>query len=85
MATTAPAAAKRKLSFKEQQEFDKLPKRIAELEDEQAALQRRIEEPAFYQEGAAAIKETMARIDQVQNELDAALARWDELDSKKPH
>ena len=38
----------RKLTYREQQELDSLPKQIETLESEQAALHRRLAEPTFY-------------------------------------
>ena len=72
-----------KLSFNEQREFQALPDRITALEEEQAALQARVAAPEFYKEGADAIRTTLQRVEDVRVELDTALARWDELDSRQ--
>ncbi len=37
--------------------------------------------PEFYKEGAGAIKKTMTRVEAIEQELLAAMARWDALDS----
>ncbi len=71
-----------KLSYREQQELAQLPARIEVLEQEQAQLNAAIAGPDFYKEGALAIARTLARVDEVQELLLAALARWDELDSR---
>jgi len=79
--TTAPTKAKSKRSFKEEKEYAGLPKRIAALEAEQQQLQATMARPAFYKDGADAIKKTMERVAVVEAELLAAMERWDVLDS----
>src|SRR3954452_953551 len=84
--TPAAAAAgpkKKKLSYKEQRELDELPAAIEALESEQRALAARVAGPGFYKEPAAAIKESLARVDELQKELAAVYARWGELDGRR--
>jgi ATP-binding cassette subfamily F protein uup len=82
-AAPSPAApVRRKLSYHEQREFGELPAKIHALEDEQLQLQARIASPDFYREAAHVITQTLARADEVQDELLAAMERWDELDSR---
>jgi ABC transport system ATP-binding/permease protein len=76
---TAPP--KRKLSFKEQREFDSLPARIEELEAEQVRLATEVAAPDFYKQPATAIQATLDRVQAAARELELAMARWDELDS----
>jgi ATP-binding cassette subfamily F protein uup len=82
-AATAPATAKRaKLSFKEQRELDGLPARIEALEAEQAKLAAELADPALYADGgsrAAAVQQRHAQID---DELLAAMERWEALSSR---
>jgi ATP-binding cassette subfamily F protein uup len=73
---------KKKLSFKERREYDALPAKIEALESESAMLATRIASAEFYKAGAATITETLARAEAVREELDAAYARWDVLDSR---
>ena len=75
------AATRRKLSYKEQREYEGLPARIAALEDEQKALEARSADPGFYKEGAEAIRAVLERIEAVGNELHVAYERWLELES----
>ena len=77
----SPGSARR-LSYNEQREFTGLPARIAALEEEQAALHARVQAPEFYKEPSDAIAATLARVELVDDELLAAYARWDELDSR---
>ena len=81
MATRSPA---KRLSYKENRELDALPARIEALEEEQRMLERTIAGPEFYKEPTATITATLARVDALQEELVAAYARWEELDSRAP-
>jgi ATP-binding cassette subfamily F protein uup len=72
----------RKLSFKEQREFDALPARIEALETEERTLNATFGDPGFYKEPADTIRRTLARLEEVRAELVVAYARWDELDSR---
>ncbi len=91
-ATAAPAAAvpvaaaeaapaKRKLSYKDARELEQLPLKIETLEGEVGAMTAAMNDPAFYQRDAAAMAEHTRKLGQVQAELDAAYARWSELDA----
>jgi len=82
-AASPSEAPPRRLSYKEQRELDGLPDRIAELEAEQAALQTRVNDPAFYKEPPEAIAAALARVAALDGELLTAMARWDELDSRR--
>lgn len=82
VAASAPVASpKRKLSFKEQRELDELPKRIDGLEADMATLTEALSAPDFYQRSASAMADHHARMAKVQGDLDAAIARWAELDA----
>jgi ATP-binding cassette subfamily F protein uup len=78
--TAAAAAAKRKLSYKDARELELLPQRIEKLEARIAELGTAMQEPAFYQQDSARILASNAELAAVQGELDAAYARWQELD-----
>jgi ATP-binding cassette subfamily F protein uup len=80
----AKAAGTGKLSFKEQREFDDLPGRIEAIEAEQARLRQESESAGFYKEPAEHIRRVLGRIDELARELDAALARWVELEARVP-
>jgi ATP-binding cassette subfamily F protein uup len=81
-AAAAPAAPKKKLSYKEQRELDELPKLIAALEDEQAALNVQLSDPDFYKKNAAEAKRVNARIEQIEGELLEALEKWEAIESR---
>ena len=96
-APTAPAPAKlpeppkeksrgeqdkpRKLSFKEQRELETLPDRIAALEAELALLHEKLADPEFYRNAGADVAQFTARLHAVENELEGAYARWEELEA----
>ena len=78
----AGGSESRKLSYNERRELDDLPARIETLEAEQHDLNANVAHPAFYKEPAATIEHTLTRLAELQHELTAAYARWDELDSR---
>ena len=80
----APAAAPkpRKLGFKEQRELDELPARIDALEAEQKALAERLASPDLYTREPQAVAALQARYAQIDDELMAALERWEALGSR---
>jgi ATP-binding cassette subfamily F protein uup len=82
--TTSPreATGARKLTYREQQELKDLPARIEALEVEQRALNAKIAGADFYKESGEAIKEALARVASLQDQLLLAYARWDELESR---
>jgi ATP-binding cassette subfamily F protein uup len=80
-AAVKTAPPKRKLSFKEQREFDALPATIEQLEAEQEALAREVAAPDFYKQPATTIQAKLDRVQAAARELELAMARWDELDS----
>ncbi len=75
-------ATVRKLTWNEQRELEALPERIAALEAEQAALERAMSAPDFHLRGAAGMTEAVESLARVTAELDAAMARWLELEAR---
>jgi ATP-binding cassette subfamily F protein uup len=75
------APAKRKLAWKEARELEALPARIEELEHDLAAMNARLEDPAFYRQDSAAIVAANAEMAAKQAELDEAYARWQSLEA----
>jgi ATP-binding cassette subfamily F protein uup len=81
--TSVTTAVKpKKLTYREQRELESLPQRIEALEDEERALNGRVAGSEFYKEGAEAIRTALGRLEELQRELAAAYARWDELDAR---
>ncbi len=80
-----PAAAlagkPRKLSYKEQRELDALPERIEALEAEQRAIAGELADGSLYARDAARAALLHSRNAQIEDELMAALERWEALGS----
>jgi len=81
VAAAAPAPAKRKLSFKDARELEQLPAKIEQLEMDVEGLTAAMNDPAFYTRSSAEVTAHTQQLGKVQAELDAAYARWQELDS----
>jgi ATP-binding cassette subfamily F protein uup len=75
------STARRKLSYKEQRELEMLPSRIAALEEEQKWITETLELDggAIYANDASRAAELSERHVQIEDELLAALERWEEL------
>ncbi len=73
------AAARRKLSYKEQRELEALPGRIDALEQEQAAITAELADGSIYARDAARAVQLSARSGDIEDELMAALERWEAL------
>jgi len=71
----------RKLSFKEQRELEGLPDRIGRLEQEIEAIHLRLSDPEFYRTAGAEVTVLNRKLEELENELEAAFLRWEELDS----
>ena len=79
-APTAAASAKaKKLSFKEQRELDGLPALIAALETEQAEIHRLLADGGLFASDNARALGLSSRNAQIDDELMAALERWETL------
>lgn len=86
---TAPKArpktprASAKLSYKDLQELEQLPARIERLEAEQAELQAFTANPDLYRGDSSEAVRTMERLRNLEEELEAAYARWEELEGQR--
>ena len=81
--TVAPVRKERprKLTFKEKKELEELPLTIEILETEQAALHATLADPTFYQQGnSEKITAAQQRLEEVEQQLEAAYGRWQELE-----
>lgn len=72
-----------KLSYKDQQELDKLPATIAELEKQIDAVQVDMSSADFYQQSSDKIAEVNATLEQLESSLSQNFERWEELEAKK--
>ena len=80
---SAPAKpAAKKLSWKEERELEELPEKIEQLEAEQSDLHAAMADPAFFKQDGTAIAQTTTRLEAIASELETALSRWEELESR---
>ena len=80
---TAAAPARARLGFREQRELEQLPQRIEALETALAAVHLEMAAPGFYRQAGDAIAAGQARVAAMQEELDAAYARWEALEARR--
>ncbi|MFN6996233.1 MAG: ABC transporter C-terminal domain-containing protein, partial [Aquincola tertiaricarbonis] len=82
-AAAKPAAATRKLSYKEQRELDALPAKIEALETEQKKHGEHLADPDNYtRETHQKVAELQARYAAIDDELLSALERWEQLGAR---
>ena len=74
-------AKPRRLGYMEKRELAALPERIEALDAEKHALFARLSSPAFYARGGTEVAAAQSRLAEVEAELAAAYARWEELDA----
>jgi ATP-binding cassette subfamily F protein uup len=75
----APAAKARKLSYKEKRELEELPARIAALETEQKTISAQLADNTLYAKTPAQVPVLQTRFAQLDEELLAAMERWEVL------
>jgi len=82
---TKKPGARRKLGYKEQRELETLPARIAELEDEQKRISEilALDGGAIYANDVSRAAELGERHAHIEEELLAALERWEQLESAR--
>jgi len=76
-----PKLAK-KLSYKEQRELDELPSKIENLEQLQQQLQTKLSNPKFYKDNPNEIPNLKQQLEETNTELETALKRWEDLESR---
>lgn len=76
---STPAQAKTKLSYKDQRDYDQLPKRIEALDAAIARDEALLADPTLYARDPAAFDRLMKAIAAARDEKDAAELRWLEL------
>ena len=69
----------RKLSYKERQEYKQLPKTIETIEGKISVVHATMSAPGFYKSPANEIKVTTEELNQMEQELEIAMLRWEEL------
>ncbi|MGC4028970.1 MAG: ATP-binding cassette domain-containing protein [Steroidobacteraceae bacterium] len=81
-APVATPAARRRLSYKEQRELAELPQQLEALEAEQSQLTAETQQPDFYLRPHTEVSERLARLADLAARIEAAFARWAELEQR---
>jgi ATP-binding cassette subfamily F protein uup len=82
IAPKTDAKAQKKLSFKEQQLLESLPKLIESLETEQASITEQLTNADLYRDNPELVKTLQARLVTTNTEIEQALANWEALESR---
>ena len=80
-ATKPAEPAKRKLTYGEEIELEALPEKIDQLESKRDELHGHMADPAVHAAGGDRVRELTAELEQVEKDLAAAYARWEELEA----
>jgi len=75
--------AKSSLSWKETRELEELPAVIEALEAEVVTLEAKLSDPALYSERGAEVPALIAERDRKAAQIEASMARWEELELKQ--
>ncbi len=75
-----PPRPRARLSFKQKHALEKLPERIAELEERKAHLQEALARPDLYSTDPERFQKTASELEAVQADLDGAEEEWLELE-----
>jgi len=78
-ASASNKPAKKRLNFNEQRELEKIPAKIAALENEQAGLQAKLQDPNFFVQNAKEATQATERLGHIEDELMTLLERWEIL------
>ncbi len=76
----APAGPRRRMTFKDKHALETLPKTIARLQQEAAALQQKLDDPEFYARDRAGFGKVTAALGELQRKIAAAEEQWLELE-----
>ncbi len=79
-AAAEPAAARRRMTFKDKHALETLPKTIAALQVEAAALQAKLGDPSFYARDRAGFEKVTAALGEIQHRIAAAEEQWLQLE-----
>lgn len=72
----------KKLSYKDQREYDALPAEIERLETELTNLNQQVAEPGFYQQDVAESQAVLDKISETEQQLEQTFERWESLESQ---
>ena len=79
----SPSKRPAKLTYNESRELEALPARLETLEVEQKSLAAKLADPGTYTDRAVDVAALNKRHDEIDAELTALLARWEELEGKR--
>lgn len=79
---TEKAPPNKKLSYKEQQLLDSLPKQIEALESEQAEINQQLTNADLYRDDPALVKTLQSRLIDIDHEVDEAMRQWEALENR---
>jgi len=77
----ARGAGPRKLTFKETRELEDLPGRIEAMEQEQKQIYEKMADESFYRDGGSEVARAGARLTELEQQLENAYGRWEELET----
>ena len=77
---SSSASGKRRLAYHEKRELESLPATIESLDAKLAELHEVMARPEFYKQPPTEIARQQAETKRLQQDLDAAYARWEELE-----
>jgi ATP-binding cassette subfamily F protein uup len=75
------APKKKKLSYKDQREYDLLPEKLEQLEQEIDHLNTEISGADFYTQDSEKVQATLQRLQDKETELEHAFERWEALEA----
>ncbi len=75
------SSSSRKLKYAEQQELQKLPQQIEQLEMQVAEFHQAMADPGFYQQESKVIAAKQAELNQLEQQVATAYQRWEELEA----
>jgi ATP-binding cassette subfamily F protein uup len=78
--SVAATSGKRRLAYHEKRELESLPATIEKLDAKLAAMHESMARPEFYKQPPAEIARRQAESKELQQQLDTAYARWEELE-----
>jgi ABC transport system ATP-binding/permease protein len=79
--SSAPAATKRKMSFKEIKELSELPGQIEAMETRQRELGETMARPEFFKQSSALVLAANNELAELASKLSTAYARWEVLEA----
>ncbi|HCS13270.1 MAG TPA: ABC transporter, partial [Zetaproteobacteria bacterium] len=82
-AVVKPVKKANKLSYNEQRELDALPALIENLEEEKSAIEARFCDVDCFSSDPAAFQRDQQRLGDIEQELAASYARWEDLEGKQ--